>query len=75
MIQQFFNNIPTVEKVLNQQYGKIPYAEKRKPPYEEMSVSKSLGNEEITRKLDKVLFLLLIDYENDDTLDMLKKLI
>ncbi|CAD8201588.1 unnamed protein product [Paramecium pentaurelia] len=75
MIYQFFNNIPTVEKVLNQQYGKIPYAEKRKPPYEEMSVSKSLGNEEITRKQDKILFILLIDYENDDTLDMLKNLI
>lgn len=40
-----------------------------------MSVSKSLGYEEITRKSDKILFLLLIDYENDDTLDMLKKLI
>ncbi|CAD8204292.1 unnamed protein product [Paramecium octaurelia] len=75
MIYQFFNNIPTVEKVLNQQYGKIPYAEKRKPPYEEMSVSKSLGNEEITRKQDQILFILLIDYENDDTLDMLKNLI
>ncbi|CAK64973.1 unnamed protein product (macronuclear) [Paramecium tetraurelia] len=75
MIYQFFNNIPTVEKVLNQQYGKIPYAEKRKPPYEEMSVSKSLGNEEIARKSDKILFILLIDYENDDTLDILKNLI
>ncbi|CAD8124459.1 unnamed protein product [Paramecium sonneborni] len=75
MVYQFFNNIPTVEKVLNQQYGKIPYAEKRKPPYEEMSVSKSLGNEEIARKQDKILFILLIDYENDDTLDMLKNLI
>ncbi|CAD8210939.1 unnamed protein product [Paramecium pentaurelia] len=75
MIYQFFNNIPTVEKVLNQQYGKIPYAEKRKPPYEEMSVSKSLGNEEITRKQDNILFILLIDYENDDTLNMLKNLI
>ncbi|CAD8123540.1 unnamed protein product [Paramecium sonneborni] len=75
MIHNFFNYIPAVEKILNQQYGKIPYAEKRKPPYEEMSVSKSLGNEEITRKQDQILFVLLIDYENDDTLELLKTLI
>ncbi|CAD8172058.1 unnamed protein product [Paramecium pentaurelia] len=75
MIKDFFTHIPTVEKIQNQQYGKIPYAEKRKPPYEEMSISKSLGNEEITRKKDKILLILLIDYENDDTLDLLKSLI
>lgn len=40
-----------------------------------MSISKSLGNEEITRKKDKILLILLIDYENDDTLDLLKSLI
>ncbi|CAK83968.1 unnamed protein product (macronuclear) [Paramecium tetraurelia] len=75
MIKDFFTHIPTVERIQNQQYGKIPYAEKRKPPYEEMSISKSLGNEEITRKQDKILLILLIDYENDDTLELLKSLI
>ncbi|CAD8210284.1 unnamed protein product [Paramecium octaurelia] len=75
MIYQFFDNIPTVEKVLNQQYYKIPYVEKYKPPYQEMSESKSMGNEEIARKQDQILFILLIDYGIDDTVKMLEDLI
>lgn len=75
MLRDFFKTIPNVEKVLNQTYGRIPYAEKRKPPYEEMSVSKSLGNEEIARKPNMTLIILMIDYENEDTINQLKSLI
>ncbi|KAM3132226.1 hypothetical protein pb186bvf_015686 [Paramecium bursaria] len=75
LVYNFFKTIPTVDKVLNQEYGKIPYAEKRKPPYEDLSVSKSLGTEEIGRKPDMVLFILLIDYENDDTVALLQEVV
>ena len=38
-------------------------------------MSKSLGNEEIKRRDGMILLIFLVDYENDDTIELVKKLV
>jgi hypothetical protein len=70
----FFRAIPGVQTPLHSLYGPIKYCEQRAPPYEDMLVSKSLGGD-ITRRNNSYLLVYLIDYENEDSVKLLKDLI
>jgi hypothetical protein len=71
----FFRQIPGVVSAMNKVFGKIPYVERRSPPYEDLPESRSIGTDFISRGKDKILLLYLIDYENEDSVSILKDLI
>ena len=71
----FFKAIPGVASAVGKPFGGVYYVEKRMPPYEDLAQSKSLGYDFIRRDANSVLLVYLIDYENEDSVTILKELI